>query len=123
MACNESSDFQQTISHALQRLATPSMVLQTFNSPLALRTHEIRRHCSTLYPTERLSLMLVFPASLFFYQTMLLYGGYKPQRIHKGGKPMLFSLTGPRRDIYYLNFVRAHTPKQGKRHKREQRHF
>ena len=28
MACNESSDFQQAISHALQRLATPSMVLK-----------------------------------------------------------------------------------------------
>ena len=28
MACNESSDFQQTISHALQRLVTPSMVLK-----------------------------------------------------------------------------------------------
>ena len=25
---------------------------------------------------------------------MLLFGGYKPQRIHKGGKLMLFSLTG-----------------------------
>ena len=39
---------------------------------------------------------LILDASLswlaFFYQTMLLYGGYKPQRIHKGGKLMLFSL-------------------------------
>ena len=34
-------DFQQAISHALQRLPTPSMVLQTFNSPLALRTDEL----------------------------------------------------------------------------------
>ena len=42
MACNESSNFQQAISHALQRLATPSMVLKTFNSPVALHTHEIR---------------------------------------------------------------------------------
>ena len=43
------------------------------------------------YPTERLSLMLVFPG--YVYQTMvsLLYGGYKPQRIRK--EPMLFSLT------------------------------
>ena len=40
---------------------------------------------------------------------MLLYGGYNLQRIHQGGKPMLFSLTGPRRDVLYLNFVRAHT--------------
>ena len=38
----ESSDFQQAISHALQRFATPSMILRTFNSPLALRTHENR---------------------------------------------------------------------------------
>ena len=30
MACNESSDFQQVISHALQRLATPSMVHMRF---------------------------------------------------------------------------------------------
>ena len=51
--------------------------------------------------------MLLFPGCLF-YQTMLLYGGYKPQRIRKGGTPMLFSLTGPRRDI---NFAREHTPK------------
>ena len=27
MACNQSSDFQQAISHALQQLVTPSMVL------------------------------------------------------------------------------------------------
>ena len=39
---------------------------------------------------------------------MLLYDGYKPQRIHKGGKPMLFLLTGPRWHVYHLNFVRAH---------------
>ena len=32
--------------------------------------------------------------------TMLLYGGYKPQRIHKGGTPTPFSLTGPHRDVY-----------------------
>ena len=43
MACNENLDFQQAITLALQRLPTPSMVLQTFNSPLALRTHEIRQ--------------------------------------------------------------------------------
>ena len=30
MACNESLDFQQAISHALQRLPTPSMVFQNF---------------------------------------------------------------------------------------------
>ena len=59
MAYDESSDFQQAISHALQRLATPNMVLQTFNSPLALRTRDSisHRHRST----EHLSLMLVFP--------------------------------------------------------------
>ena len=43
MACNESLDFQQAITLALQRLPTPSMVLQIFNSPLALRTHEIQQ--------------------------------------------------------------------------------
>ena len=67
---------------------------------------------------------LVLDASLswlaFLYQTMLLYGGYKPQRIHKGGKPKLFLLTEPR---WYSNFVRAHAPEQCKRHKREQCHF
>ena len=56
----------------------------------------------------------------FFYQTMLLCGGYKPQRIHKGGIPMLTGLGG---DVYYLNFVRAYEPKQYKCHKREQCHF
>ena len=49
----------------------------------------------------------------FFYQTMLLYGGHKPQRIRKGGKPMLFSLTGPCRDVYYLNISSQHTPLNG----------
>ena len=38
---------------------------------------------------------------------MLLYGGYKPQRIHKDGTPIA---TGPRREVYYLNFIRAHAP-------------
>ena len=49
MACNESSDFQQAISHALQRLATPTMVLNTEQRALSklstLRlhfAHEIR---------------------------------------------------------------------------------
>ena len=62
---------------------------------------------NVIYPTCR---ALILDASLswlaFFYQTMLLYGGYKPQRIHKCSKLMLFSLTGS----YYLNFVRAHAP-------------
>ena len=43
--------------------------------------------------------------------------------IHKGDTPIPFSLTGPRGEVYCLNFVRAHTPKQCKCHKREQRHF
>ena len=62
IACNESLDFQQAISHALQQLPTVSMVLQTFNSPL----------------DASLSWLA------FFYQTMLPYGGYNPQRIYKG---------------------------------------
>ena len=41
MACIESTNFKQAISYALQRLATPSMVLYSFNSPLALRTHAV----------------------------------------------------------------------------------
>ena len=42
MACNESLDFQEAISCAVQQLPTVNMVLQTFNSLLALRTHEIQ---------------------------------------------------------------------------------
>ena len=42
MACNETVRiFKQAISYALQRLETPSMVLYSFNSPLALRTHAV----------------------------------------------------------------------------------
>ena len=97
---------------------------ETLNSSLALCTRDSVSYChrSMLYPTERFSLMLGFLGQPF-YQTMLLYGGYKPQRIHKGGKLMLFSLTGLRWKVYYLNFVRAHTPKQCKHHKCEQCHF
>ena len=69
-----------------------------------------------LYPTERFILDASLSWLAFFYET-ILYGGYKPQRIRKGGIPMLFSLTGPRREVYYINFVRTHAPK---RHKREQ---
>ena len=36
---------------------------------------------------------------------------------------MLFSLTGACREVYYINFVRTHAPKQCKRHKRDQRDF
>ena len=68
-----------------------SMVLQTFNSPLGYLVS--CHHRSTLYLTERLSLMLVFPGCLL-YETMLLYGAYISERIHKGGKLMLFLLTG-----------------------------
>ena len=41
---------------------------------------------------------------LAFYQTVLvlLYGGYKPQRIHKDGKPVLFSLTGMFTTVFIL---------------------
>ena len=42
--------------------------------------------------------------AFFLYQTMLTYSGYKPQRIRKGGKPMLFSLTG------LLLIMSEHTP-------------
>ena len=40
---------------------------------------------------------------------MLLYGGYKPQRIHKGGTPMPFSLTGPHKD-FTTELLSEHTP-------------
>ena len=60
MACNESSDFQQAISHALQRLATPSMVLKTEQRALpklstlpSTRDSVSCRHRSTIYPTNR----------------------------------------------------------------------
>ena len=58
MVCNESLDFLQVISHALQ---SPSMVLQL--STLSFRTRDSVscRHRSMLYPTEHLSLMLVSP--------------------------------------------------------------
>ena len=36
---------------------------------------------------------------------MLLCGGYKPQRISKGGTLMPFSLTGPRWDIYSSEYT------------------
>ena len=50
MACNESSDFQQAISHALHSTydskhdsqAGAKSRLETFNYSLALRTHEIQ---------------------------------------------------------------------------------
>ena len=80
MACNESLDFLQAISHALQRLQYGPPYFQLS----ACTSHRLDsvscRHRSTLYPTERLSLMLVFPGYLLFYQTMLLYGGYISHR-------------------------------------------
>ena len=38
VACNESLDFQQAISHVLQQLPTPSMVFQTCNSACTSHT-------------------------------------------------------------------------------------
>ena len=48
-----------------------------------------------------------------------LWATENPQR----QQTMPFSLSWPHRDVYCLNFVRAHVPKQCKRHKREQCHF
>ena len=50
---------------------------------------------------------------------------YSMVAISQGGstKAPHRSLTGPHGEVYYLNFIRAHTPKQYKCHKPEQRHF
>ena len=73
MACNESLDFQQAILHRSKPLSSFNVISDR-----------------ALIPDASLSW-------LAFYQTMLLNGGYNPQRSHKGGKLMLFhvfSLTG-----------------------------
>ena len=94
MTCNESLDFHQAISCALQRLAAPSMVLKIFNSPLALCSLSV----SHRHQSDRALILDVSLSWLAFCQCYL-------QRIHKDGKSILFSSSGPRRDVYYLNFV------------------
>ena len=120
MACNESSD----CSTATDLLNFVRSIITV--SKLCLHFAHLRfsKPSSSFNVISNRALILDAESFLAsFFLTMLLYGGYKPQRIHKGGTPMPFSLTGPRRDFYYWNFVRTHVPKQCKRHKREQRHF
>ena len=122
MACNESSDCSTAtdLLNFVRSIITVSKLCLHF------------AHLRFSKPSSSFNVIsyraLILDASLSWlafqvYQTMLVYGGYEPQRIHKGGTPMPFSLTGPRRDVYYWNFVRTHAPKQCKGHKREQRHF
>ena len=69
--------------------------------------------------SSEVNLMLQVSSSTFSSSS---FPGYSYSMVvHKGDTP--FSLTGPCGEVYCLNFVRAHTPKQCKRHKHEQRHF
>ena len=91
MVCNESSDCSTATD--LLNFVRPIIAvskLSTLRLHFAHLRFAERRHLSTLYPTERLSLTLVFPGYLFFTMQPILYGSYKPQRIRKGGTPMLF---------------------------------
>ena len=136
LPCNVTSEFGLSIvflirlpSHPFLRLkglqySCPSS--QSLNFQLSACTSHTRFGKSSSIVTERLSLMLVFLAS-FFLPCYILYGGYKPQRIRKGnaislkknGVAHIYDVyTGPRGDVYYLNFVQAHAHKWCKCHKR-----
>ena len=118
MVCNESSDCR-----------TATDLLNFVRSIIAVsKLSTLRLHFAHLRfaePSSSFNVIsnraLILDASLswlaFFFT---LYGVYKPEKIRKSGIP---KLTGPRREVYYINFVRTHAPKQCKRHKREQRHF
>ena len=95
MACNESSDCS-TATDLLNFVRSIIAVskLSTLRLHFAHLRFSKRRHRSTLPTLERFNILDASQAFLAsFYQTMLLYGGYKPQRIHKSGTPMPFSLT------------------------------
>ena len=98
MACNESSDCSTAtdLLNFVRSIITVSKLCLHF------------AHLRFSKPSSSFNVIsnraLILDASLswlaFFYQTTLLYDGYKPQRICKGGTPM----------PNYLNFVRAHAP-------------
>ena len=98
MACNESSD----CSTATDLLNFVRSIITV--SKLCLHFAHLRFSKPSSLFNVISNRALILDASLpwlAFYQTMLLYGGYKPLRIHKGGTLMPFSLSGPRRDVYY----------------------
>ena len=84
------------------------------NYSLALHTRDSvsRRHRSTLHPTERLSLMLVFLASFFFTKKCYSMVAISHRESTKAAQ-----------QCRAICFVRAHAPKLCKCQKREQCHF
>ena len=117
MACNESSDCSTATD--LLNFVRPIIAVSKLST---LRLHFA--HLRFAEPSSLFNVIsnraLILDASLSWLAFFTLYGGYKSQRIRKGG---ITTLTGPHREVYYINVVRTHAPKQCKRHKREQRHF
>ena len=64
MACNESSDCSTATE--LLNFVRPIIAVSKLSTLRLHFAHLSRHHRSTLYPTERLSLMLVFPGYLIF---------------------------------------------------------
>ena len=95
MACNESSDCSTAtdLLNFVRSIITVSKLCLHF------------AHLRFSKPSSSFNVIsnraLILDASLSWLAFLPLNGGYKPQRIHKGGTPMPFLLTGPCRDVYY----------------------
>ena len=133
LPCNVTSEFGLSIvflihlpSHPFLRLkglqySCPSSHLLNFQLSVHMRFGK-----SSLIVTERLSLMLVFLASFFNNATYSMVAiSYRGSA--KAAHPCHFSkkngiahvydvYTGPRGDVYYLNFIQAHAHKWCKCH-------
>ena len=110
MACNESLDCSTATD------LTSSIVVSKLST---LRLHfahpRFGKPSSSFNVTSNRALILDGSLSwlAFFYQIMLLYGGYKPQRIHKGGKPIslgTFAINWVARRCLLLKILSEHTP-------------
>ena len=109
MACNESSD----CSTATDLLNFVRSIITV--SKLCLHFAHLRfsKPSSFNVISDRALILDASLSWLAFLPNNATLGGYKPQRIHKGGTPMPFSLTGPRRDIYLFyttEILSEHTP-------------
>ena len=107
MVCNESSDCSTATD--LLNFVRPIIAvskLSTLRLHFAHLRFAERRHLSTLYPTERLSLMLVFPGYLFFTNQY-----YMVAISHRGSAKAAHRCYFTNWATYCINFVRAHAPK------------
>ena len=108
MACNESSGFQQAISHALQRFATPSMVLKTEQRALS-KLSTLPLHFAHLRFGKPSSSFNVISNRAFILDASLSWLAFLPNKCYSMVAISHRESAKAAQRCRVINFVRAHS--------------